>query len=109
VSPAATTAAAGGSLLTTVRNPATKTTTGTIVSSQTTTLEVVPGRSTPLVVSLTGIREGTPTTATCANLPEDAMCIYDDKTQAVTIVPSASTPPGSYKVGVVVTAASETD
>jgi hypothetical protein len=83
-----------------VKNLGTKTTTGTTVSTQTATLEVTPGRSAPLVVSLAGFIEGIPATATCANLPEGATCSYDDKNQSVTITPSAKTPPGSYPVRV---------
>lgn len=66
-------------------------------NSQTTTLEVVPGRTVPLVVSLAGLLVGT-TTATCADLPEGATCRYDETNQTVTITPAATTPPGTYPI-----------
>jgi hypothetical protein len=87
-----------------VRNPGTKTTTGTAVGTQTAILEVVPGRSTALVVSLAGIIEGTPVAATCSDLPEGATCSYDGNAQSVTITPSEDTPPGSYPIHVTLTA-----
>ena len=94
----------------TVRNTnTTNTRAATTVSTQTAILEVMPGRSMPLVVSLAGVSEGKPVTATCANLPEGATCSYDDNTQTVTITPSASTPSGNYQLDIVVVAASETD
>jgi hypothetical protein len=104
-----TAAASASSALATVRNAGAKATAGTTVSTQTAALEVALGRSTPLVVNLAGVIEGMPMTATCTNLPEGTTCNYDDKTQTVTIVPSVSTPPGSYQVGVVVTAAPGTE
>ena len=63
-------------------------------ANQTATLEIVPGRYTPLVLNMAG----TPTTASCAGLPEGTTCSYDDKTQTLTITPTANTPPGSYEV-----------
>jgi hypothetical protein len=99
-----TTAASSASLTAaTVRNPGTKTTAGTIVSTQTATLEVAPGRSTPLVVSLAGVIEGAPATATCTHLPEGAICSYDSNSQTMTITPSENTPRGSYPIHITVT------
>jgi sugar lactone lactonase YvrE len=104
-------AASASSLLSQVRNAGAKATTGTTVSTQTqtATLEVALGRSMPLVVNLAGTIEGVPMTATCANPPEGVTCSYDDKAQTVTITPSENTPPGSYHVGISVTATPETD
>jgi hypothetical protein len=67
-------------------------------------LEIVSGRTVPLVVSLIAFTGGAPTTATCADLPEGATCIYDEKNQTVTITPATNTPPGGYLVRVTVTA-----
>jgi hypothetical protein len=104
-----TAAASASSALATIRNAGAKAAAGTTVSTQTATLEVAPGRSTPLVVNLPGVIEGAWMTAICANLPEGATCDYDENTRTVTITPSASTVPGSYHVGIVVTTVPETD
>jgi hypothetical protein len=98
------------SQLPTVRNTnTTNTRTAITVSTQAATLEVVHGQNTTLTVSLADFSAGAPITATCSGLPEGAACNYDDNSKTVTIAPSASTPPGSYHVGVVVTTAPETD
>jgi hypothetical protein len=102
--------ASASSALPAVRNSSTaKTIAANNVSTQTATLEVAPGPSMPLVVSVAGVIQGTPMTATCANLPVGATCTYNENTQTVTITPSASTPPGSYQVGVVATVAPEAE
>jgi uncharacterized repeat protein (TIGR03803 family) len=93
----------------TVRNPGTKSTAGTTISTQTATLEVTPGRSTPLVMSLAGIIEGIPATATCTHLPEGAICSYDSNSQTMTITPSENTPRGSYPIHITVTTESGVD
>ena len=68
---------------------------------ETATLEVVPGRSVPLVVKLAEMPVGVPMTATCADLPADVTCSYDDNNQTMTITPATSTPPGNYPIRVV--------
>jgi hypothetical protein len=81
-----------------VRN--TSAATKTAISTQTATLEIAPGRTTPLVVSLVGA-PGTPIAATCSGLPEGATCSYDDTSQTVTITPAANTAPRSYPIEVI--------
>jgi hypothetical protein len=76
--------------------------------TQTATLEVLPGRTRPLVVNVAGF-SGAVQAATCTDLPPGVTCSYDESSQTLTITPSASTPPGSYHVGIVVAAAPETD
>jgi hypothetical protein len=87
----------------------TNSTAPTAVIAQTATLQVVPNRSTPLVVNLAGTSVTGPITATCTGLPEGATCSYDNQTRSVAIIPASSTPPGSYQVGIVVTDARETE
>jgi hypothetical protein len=69
-----------------------------VESFQTATLEVVPGRSTPLAVRLMDSTVGVPVTATCDGLPDGATCSYDGNNQTVTITPTESTPAGTYPV-----------
>jgi hypothetical protein len=110
VSQTGTTAAASASPPSaTVRNPGTKTTTATIVNTQTAILEVAPGKGAPLVVSLVGSIEGAPMAATCADLPEGAECSYDGNNQTVTVTPGASTPPGNYPIRVTFTTEPDVD
>jgi len=98
---AASDGASASSVLATNRN--TNARTGNTVTTQTANLEVAPGRTTPLVVSLSGVVEGTPVAATCADLPEGATCRYDANSQTVTITPAANTPSGSYPIRVTFT------
>jgi hypothetical protein len=81
----------------------------TPATTQTATLEVELGRSTPLVINLVKVPVGTPIATTCAGLPEGATCSYDDENQTVTIAPSATTPPGSYSIRVTSATGPEVD
>jgi hypothetical protein len=98
VSPVTSHDASANSSLISVRN--TSAATKTAISTQTATLEIAPGRTTPLVVSLVGA-PGTPIAATCSGLPEGATCSYDDTSQTVTITPAANTAPRSYPIEVI--------
>ena len=98
------TAASSGSSATPSQSAAKNTaSTGNTVITQTATLEVTPGHSSPIIVSLTEIPAATPMTPTCAVLPAGATCNYDESTQTMTITPLANTPPGSYAIRVILT------
>jgi hypothetical protein len=97
-------------VLPTVRNTnTTNTKTATTVSTQTATLEVVPGQSTPLLVSLAGRPAEASITATCTDLPQGATCSYDDQNHSVMIIPGADTPPARYPIRVIFTVGPGTD
>jgi hypothetical protein len=95
------TAASASPSLSQIRNR--NTNTESTVVTQTAFLEVLPGQKMPLVLNLAGTPVSTPLIITCANLPEGVTCTYDGKNQTVTIIPAASTPPGSYSVRVMFT------